>query len=183
MKRWKVCVRCGKRKVITPKNFHRYKRSSDGFKSSCKACCNTQNYSWYRSPHGREWSRNWKKDHREESNKARYAWRSNNPAIVLLEGVQKRSKEKGIQTDLTLSWIKRRLKSGVCEVTGVKFDLKMKRSSITNPYRPSVDRKNHKLGYTKRNSRIVCWWYNMAKGCWTDKLVTEMAKSVVRAQA
>lgn len=50
-----------------------------------------------------------------------------------------------------------------------------------NPWSPSLDRINPKIGYIDGNCRLVTWIYNRAKGSGTDEDVVSFAKGVVNA--
>lgn len=68
----------------------------------------------------------------------------------------------------------------VCEATGLKLSLEMNRQGYTrHPYRPSIDRIDNSLGYTKDNCRVVAVIYNYAKSEFTDKDVLLMAVSLL----
>lgn len=76
-----------------------------------------------------------------------------------------RSKKRGIPFSLSVEWIMERLEAGVCELTGIEFDL--------NPdivfYAPSVDRIVPALGYVESNCRLVLRAVNMFKCDGTDE--------------
>ena len=78
-------------------------------------------------------------------------------ACNVLHNIPHRAKKKGLPFDLDEVWLAERIKSGKCEATGMQFEDK-------KPFRPSFDRINNKLGYTKDNTWLVCWMYNRAKG-------------------
>lgn len=163
--KWKSCSKCDKRKLNTLEFFGHSKGVSH---SCCRICHN-------------EMTRKWIKNNRERYYRVKYRRYDEAPALFLLNTVKQRVKKTGAKMQLTLAWIERELAKGVCSVTGVILDLKVtnKKDCRANPFRPSVDRKNNKLGYTFKNSRIVCWWYNHSKNDWTDKIVLDMAKALV----
>ena len=74
-------------------------------------------------------------------------------------------------------WIVAKITSGVCEITGIEFDLS-KPNGRARPFSPSLDRLHSEKGYTKDNVRVVCWIYNAAKGSWTHDDVVKLAKAV-----
>lgn len=65
---------------------------------------------------------------------------------------------------ITKLWIKRKLLTGHCEVTGIGFDYtKPKPHYNANPFAPSLDRIDCSKGYTYKNTQVVIWAYNVAK--------------------
>lgn len=111
-------------------------------------------------------------------------WNFHRVAYMLWSATQHRSKDRDLDFDLDIGWIKERLY--FCEVTGIKFELRdMATKSTTNysnrkPLTPSVDRVDPDKGYTKDNCRIVCWWYNLAKSNWDDLAVKQIVLEWVK---
>ena len=58
------------------------------------------------------------------------------------------------------------IKDGQCCRTGIVFRLAEYGSPAheRNPFAPSPDRIDNKVGYTKVNVQWVCWMYNQLKG-------------------
>lgn len=81
-------------------------------------------------------------------------------------------------TDLSVAWLKDRLTRGICEVTGIAFDLSLL-SGSRNPFGPSVDQKQPGAGYTQANCHMVVWCYNAAKGTGTHDDVLKLARALV----
>ena len=112
-------------------------------------------------------------------------WNFHRVAYMLWSATQHRSKDRNLEFDLDIDWIKNRLI--FCEVTGIAFELRdMDVKSTTNysnrkPLTPSIDKIDSTKGYTKDNCRVVCWWYNLAKSNWDDdtveRIVREWAKN------
>lgn len=92
-----------------------------------------------------------------------------------------RSTKNKLPFDLELKDIHLELVKGVCPKTGIEFEIKKKGSDYSNrsPFAPSIDKINPSKGYTKDNIQIVCWWYNAAKGRYTDEEVFELCKAVI----
>ncbi len=84
--------------------------------------------------------------------------KNRNPGMWRLYSVRTRCKRDGIIFDLDVQWFTDRLRAGVCEMSGIAFDLTGKRT----PNSPSVDRKDPKGPYTKENCRLILWWLNRA---------------------
>jgi hypothetical protein len=88
-------------------------------------------------------------------------------AYLLWHGARGRAKSRGVEFALERSDVERWVLAGVCQATGLKFDLALKRKRM-GPLSPSLDRKDPRLGYVPGNVRLVCWLYNRAKGDGTD---------------
>ncbi len=91
---------------------------------------------------------------------------------------KQRAKKLGLEFSISREIVDSWLKTGKCSVTGVPFDLSTDRD---NPWSPSLDRINPKIGYTEFNSRLVTWIYNRAKGSGTDEDVINFSRGVISA--
>lgn len=101
-------------------------------------------------------------------------------AYKLWENAKARAVRDRLDFDLSRDEIEKILEKGVCQVTGVKFDLKPsdKTKSHFNSYAPSVDKVNCKKGYTKDNVQIVLHAVNQAKGELSMKEYKEITKLI-----
>lgn len=146
-----------------------YKNQSEEKKEARRAAC-----------------RDWFKRNKEYYKTGKKESRSRHFAATLFDYTKQRAKKTGVQFTLDLAWVKRKLAPGRCPMTGFPFNTNLldtyKKKRRHHPFRPSIDRKNPKLGYTKHNSRIVCWAYNQAKYEWDDALMLEMAKGILACQ-
>jgi hypothetical protein len=84
-------------------------------------------------------------------------WRTRR-ANIFVNHVRVLSRKNGWACDLTKEWFQERLKAGVCEMSGLPFDMESKRSRAT----PSVDRIDPNGPYTKANCRMIIWFLNRA---------------------
>lgn len=84
--------------------------------------------------------------------------RNNNPALYMLYRVRKNCKHSGVECLFTEDWFKERLDRGVCEMSGIPFDMQGKRSRNS----PSIDRIDPQGLYIPENCRIVLWSINRA---------------------
>ena len=120
------------------------------------------------------------KEQRREYNKKH---KEKHPAKKMLNSVKSRG-----NINLTEEWVQDRLDTGTCEVTGIKFstykygNTEDKGWGARDPFMPTIDRINPKNGYTKENSRMVVWIYNLAKSTWSDDIVLEMAKKLIKKE-
>jgi len=97
----------------------------------------------------------------------------------LIARIKYRAKTKGIECDIDTQWLRDKLSTMTCEVTGIQFNLDFWVAGATKPFSPSIDRKDPKQGYTKDNCQVVCWIYNAAKPEFTHNDVVRLAKSLV----
>lgn len=89
--------------------------------------------------------------------------RKKNPAAWRLYRARRAAKNAGVDFDLDRDWFEVRLAAGVCEMSGLPFDLREKIGlGGRGPNSASVDRKDPSGGYTKANCRMVLWWINRA---------------------
>lgn len=85
-------------------------------------------------------------------------WRTRNRAQYILLSVRAECRKTGTTCDLTREWIDERFKAGVCEMSGIPFDMEGSRT----PHSPSIDRRNPGGPYTAANCRMIVWALNHA---------------------
>lgn len=100
-------------------------------------------------------------------------------AYGLWNNAKSRAKEKGWEFTLTIETIEKAIASGVCQVSGMPFDLSSDGYKQSCPRAPSLDRKDSSKGYTEENVQVVCWIYNMAKQAWGHEDVMALARALV----
>jgi hypothetical protein len=66
--------------------------------------------------------------------------------------------------------------TGVCEATGIPFELEALRGWNT----PSYDRIDSSLGYTKQNTRLVLFALNAACGTWGEQKVVQIYSAILK---
>jgi len=91
----------------------------------------------------------------------------------LLNAARSRGK---YEVTITTEFIQEKIERGVCEATGLPFDLSP--GNGPTPWAPSLDRIDNSLGYTPNNSRVVVWMFNAAKGTTTDEDVLTLAEAL-----
>ena len=100
---------------------------------------------------------------------------------ILLTAAKQRAKKGELVFELDLEWLAAKLASGKCEMSNLKFSFEAPRKGYHhNPYSPSIDRHNPKLGYTKKNSKVVVTAYNIAKNQWNMKHFRRIIKAIYR---
>ena len=90
-----------------------------------------------------------------------------------LSSVKCRAKKESLIFELDKEWLATQPRQ--CAVTGRAFELY---AAGRGPFSPSFDRINPAVGYTKANTRIVCWWFNMAK---SDHEDVEIIQAILSA--
>lgn len=93
---------------------------------------------------------------------------------------RRRAKSQNRECDITILWVAQQLIKP-CPKTGIIFDLYNQGAhyGTRSPYTPSIDKINPLKGYTKENSQVVCWWYNVSKQQFTDEQVIDLCRKVV----
>lgn len=133
------CSRCGLLKARSDFSKAGWKHT---LREICKVCRNADARDWNTA--------------RRTSTKSR--------SSKLLAAARKRAKDRNLPFDLDHDWLLVRLERGMCEATGLSFDLAASREWNT----PSLDRIDSALGYTKANTRLVLFAVNAACGNWGE---------------
>lgn len=89
-------------------------------------------------------------------------------AHFLIGRARERARKKHIPFDLTVQAIANVLEKGVCQVTGIPFDMSVYGGK--RPWAPSIDRLDSSKGYVFGNVRVVVWAYNCAKNVWPEEV-------------
>jgi hypothetical protein len=160
----KTCSRC--KRVWNTTNFYKDKARPDGFTPQCKDCMKAHAKARRERGQERVVQREWRKLQRANPN-GRYR------AGRLLQEAKKRA-----EVTITLDWLADKISTGVCEVTGLPFDL-TGHGYPPNCFAPSIDRVDPAKGYTPENVKVVVWVYNRAKGPNTHEDVVYFCKALV----
>jgi hypothetical protein len=186
----KTCCVCKVEKDVTWFSLSRNRK--DGHHPWCKPCVKEYRKlgQYDRYSNRTEYFKNWQKEYRK-TDKAKTADRTYRKqytselaglASRLCSGAKNRAKNKNIAFCLDLEWVKARLEPMKCEVSGVPLLFEVDKTVMHSPFRPSIDRIDNSLGYTKENSRIVAVIYNKAKSDGTDADVLKLALGIVNEQ-
>jgi hypothetical protein len=70
--------------------------------------------------------------------------------------------------------------NGHCEVTGVAFDVGLRKADGRCPFAPSLDRIDSKGIYELNNCRLVCYATNIALFNFGDDILTSLARGMMR---
>ena len=146
-----ICSDCGNEKPVSEFSLTGWKKT---YRSVCKVC---------RNKLAREF---------QQMRKGSTATR----ASKLVAAAKSRAAIKGLPFELTVEWVQAALDMGVCEATGIAFDLMASRGWNT----PSLDQVQAGCGYTKANTRVVLFGLNAACGNWGENRVIEMANAIMK---
>ena len=118
-----------------------------------------------------------------KKNSIRYYESIKGRAATLFKGVKDRCSKYSEELDFDVYFLEDLLLKGKCSITNIEFDLKTKGDSRKNPFAPSVDRINCRIGYIKSNVRLVLWQINLMKGELSDSQLLEMCKRVIENES
>lgn len=126
-------------------------------------------------------NRSWARANPEKKLELSRTWGRANPARMLLGQAKQRAKRLKVPCSLTEQDIDLLLAGLVCSATGLPltFD-RHEGDSLKNPWAPSLDRIERRLGYIPGNVRMVCWLYNHMRGDYSDADVQLVAEALVR---
>lgn len=71
-----------------------------------------------------------------------------------------RANKQNLEFSLDINKIKISIEKGICEATGIKFNVSDEKHGA---FSPSIDRIDNSIGYTNENCRVVCWCFNAGK--------------------
>jgi hypothetical protein len=98
-------------------------------------------------------------------------------ANVMAANARRSAKAKGVECNLDVAWFEERLKAGVCEMSGIPFDLS---AGSRNPNSPSIDRIVAGGPYTKANCRLTIWWLNRALSNMGDDYCLDVFRRILQ---
>ena len=122
---------------------------------------------------------------------AKLRWNAENQLKVRAQrlhgNAQKRAKANGWpELDFDSLWVEQKIAAGVCEVTGIPFDLHTKTSvsvHAKNPWVPSLDRIDSQKPYLKDNVQVVVFMYNVCKAEFDHADVVKFCRAVAATEA
>lgn len=125
----------------------------------------------------------WGRDNRQVHSEASRKWAEANPARALLGQARQRAKQRGLPCELTEEYVESLLQPGCCSVTGILLTMTRDNDcdSLKNPWAPSLDRLDRKLGYIEGNVRVTCWLFNHMRCDYLDEHVLQVARAIVEA--
>lgn len=95
-----------------------------------------------------------------------------------MASARKRAVKQSVPFTISDDWIRSQMEFQQCKcaITGLRFRVDRKNHA---PFAPSVDRIDHKAGYTPENCRIICYIANCARNQFTDDELLTMACGIV----
>jgi hypothetical protein len=101
-------------------------------------------------------------------------------ANKLFHNAKRRCLKTGGIVSVNQEWIENKLNTGLCELTGLKFDLLPSKTDYNNAYAPSLDRIDSKNpNYSAENTRVVLASVNRALNEHGDKYLLPILKAMV----
>lgn len=180
----KICKKCNIEKPIG--DFHARPGKYPGLtQSRCKECQKGLRKTWGTTASGRASSRKQSRTPKSTARRELYvrtlATDPRGRAGILVNSARQRSRARGIEFRLDAGAIAAVIALGVCEATGLAFDLTPPESHRdNNRFAPSLDRLDRNKGYTHDNVRVVCWHFNLARSSYGDDAMLELAEAIVR---
>jgi len=147
----KTCNKCS---ILKPLNcFSIRKSTSDGLQWWCKECKKHHDAKRFLVPKDR--------------------------SKFLINSAKSRTKRFGGSITISVEWIESKIASGVCEVTGIPFDLNPSNFKRMNPFAPSLDRiDSTNRDYSETNTRVVLASVNVALGEWGLEVMKPIFKKL-----
>lgn len=194
----KVCTKCKTEK--RPEDFPKDRRNSTGLSSWCRECHREKSQQKENEPGYKEKRREAmrqrrknpdflaKEKQRRERNKETKRQKDRETRLTpkgrarnLWNGAKRRAAKRNEPFDLSIERVIKALEIGVCEYTGLEFDLeqKLRVGKGRSPLSPSIDRKDPLKPYSDDNVNVVCDWYNMAKGQLSPEQLIEYCKRLL----
>jgi hypothetical protein len=178
-----ICKNCNKE---LPSDCYYFNRKG-GRNHACKECIKEKNRKNYNNSDEKEKRRIRSREYSSDpvnalKNKERGIKFYNSVrgrALTLLKSAQRRASKFSEPIDIDLDFILEKLNLGICEVTGIYFDFESPKETMKNPYSPSIDRRDSTKGYTKDNTQIVIWQYNLMKGEISEKELLQLCQIIV----
>jgi hypothetical protein len=101
---------------------------------------------------------------------------------VLIRSCRLSAKRKGIAFNIDRQTLDNAiiLQGGVCALTKMAFDWGFGVEHRANPFGPSVDRIDSKIGYIPSNVQVVCYIVNLAKNEYSVDLFDEMCRARIK---
>ena len=160
------CSGCRIRKPLS--EFYKHKECGKGYRPTCKECCRKEE---------RERKAKIPAEQRTESFRV---WRKTNRARALMTLAKHRAKLKGLEYSLDgcAPSIQGVIDAGVCELTGIPFNLDGGKTWDS----PSLDRINNAKGYSLENVRVVLYCVNVMANLWGENKIVEIADAIMESR-
>jgi hypothetical protein len=137
------------------------KHNRGGYRGTCRVCENK----WVRTK--KPWDSDSKRRYQRDV-------RNRRRGLSLTTDAKQRAKAKGLPFALDWRNIQARIDGGVCEVTGIPFDLFHPKSWNA----PSLDQIVPGLGYTPSNTRVIIYALNAMANNWGFSTILKVADAL-----
>lgn len=159
-----ICSKCNIEKPID--DF--YDRGDGKKKKICKVCDNHIKHNYYLRHKSaiKEKTQIWyqKNKHKRKLVTKQYQKTAKGRLIQLMRQAKSRATKHGLPYDLNVHFLLKLwdIQCGKCALTKINFNLERNETYSSEPFAPSIDKINPKLGYTQDNVRLVCVAINFA---------------------
>lgn len=129
----------------------------------------------------REANRRWYEANRDKAKEMKRQWSRENIERAMLGQARSRARRRGQECTITEADVEALIASGICAITGLPFVLEWDGQSVKNPWAPSLDRIDARLGYVQDNVWAVCWIVNHMRCDYPDKVHAKAARAIADA--
>ncbi len=193
----RLCWKCKTPKELTSEFFYKDSIDKSGFQKCCKNC-QKERALRYNVEHRDYFKQKGKEKYRREDNPARYQKTKANflkrkdewyksirgRMYDLLESARARAKKYNLPINIDLEFLLKMYEEQKksCALTGIEFELKRTESKKEKytPFGPSIDKIDHKKGYTKDNVRLVCVMVNLSLNTFGDECFDKMCEAYIK---
>jgi hypothetical protein len=99
----------------------------------------------------------WRESNPEKTREIKQRYWKDNRAKYIVQMVRSEAKKKGVKFEISVEWVKQRLAPGICELSGLPFNL-TNQSDRKNA--PSIDRIMAGGDYVESNCRLILFGLN-----------------------
>jgi hypothetical protein len=110
----------------------------------------------------------------------KYFYTERGTVTALLNNSSDRAKRAGLPYDLDREWLTEKLKPMICEMSGLPLERSARGKFRINPFAPSLDRIEPKLGYVKTNVRVIAFIVNRSRSDFGDDILMQMVRALAR---
>ena len=148
------------------------------------AHCTKEYLKKYREKHKehlKKLNHDWRQSNKEAQREKQYIYFKTQKSRIqnMIKSARKRSKEKNIDFDLDIKWLSSLFKeqNNKCILTNIDFIIPTERKNhLSTPFTPSLDRIDPTKGYTKNNTRLVCYAMNCCLHDFGENIFEKIAK-------
>jgi hypothetical protein len=124
-------------------------------------------------------ARQWQKNNYAHIQARNAAYYAKKPWLPMFYRTRQNCKRAGITCEFTEEWFRVRYQAGVCELSGLPFDLVTPRG----PNSPSIDRIRAGGPYSPSNCRVILFSLNNALRDWGEDYLISVFEAVIAKRA